>query len=144
MKPIWFKPYTLKDLEKLRPRTLITHLGIEFIEVGPDFVTGRMPVDERVHQISGVLHGGASVVLAETLGSLGATLVVDTDKQFCVGQEINANHLRSVASGHVIGVARPFHIGATSHVWGIDIRDEREKLVCVSRLTVAVRDLKAQ
>lgn len=143
MKPIWSKPYTLADLEKLRPKTLITHLGITFTEIGPDFVKGRMPVDERTHQISGVLHGGASVVLAETLGSLGATMVIDTDKQFCVGQEINANHLRSVASGDVIGIARPVHIGATSHVWSIEIRDERDKLVCISRITIAVRDHKS-
>jgi 1,4-dihydroxy-2-naphthoyl-CoA hydrolase len=140
MKPIWFKPYTLADLDKLRPKTLIAHLDITFTEIGPDFIAGRMPVNEHVHQIAGVLHGGASVVLAETLGSLGAGLAIDNEKQFCVGQEINANHLRSIASGDVIGIARPFHIGATSHVWGIEIRDERDKLVCVSRLTVAVRD----
>lgn len=140
MKEIWFKPYTLADIEKLRPRTLIEHLGITVSEIGPDYLRGYMPVNEHVHQISGVLHGGASVVLAETLGSLGAGMVVDTDKQFCVGQEINANHLRSVASGNVVGTARPIHIGSTSQVWGIEIRDAREKLVCISRLTVAVRD----
>ena len=97
-----------------------------------------MPVSPRVHQPMGVLHGGASIALAETLGSVAAFLVVDREKYRCLGQEINANHLRPVTEGLVTGTARPFHIGARSHVWGIEIRDLRERLICVSRLTVAV------
>jgi len=136
---IWFKPYVLADLT-IRGG-LPKHLAIEFTEIGPDFLRGRMPVDDRTHQPHGILHGGASVALAETLGSYGATLVVDPDKYRCVGQEINANHLRGISSGFVIGTARPVHIGRRSHVWEIRITDERDKLVCISRLTMAVLDI---
>jgi len=97
-----------------------------------------MPVNSHTHQPMGVLHGGASVALAETVGSLAASLCIDRDKYVCLGQEINANHLRPVSSGIVTGTARPYHIGARSQVWHIEIRDERDKLVCVSRLTMAV------
>ncbi|HEX7116369.1 MAG TPA: hotdog fold thioesterase [Steroidobacter sp.] len=138
---IWFRPYTLDDLRKLivnMPR----HLGIEFVELGPDFVRGRMPVDERTRQPYGILHGGASVALAETLGSIGAALIVDPDKSMCLGQEINANHVRAVSSGHVIGTARPLHVGRRTQVWDIRITDEQEQLVCVSRLTMYVKDKK--
>lgn len=114
------------------------YLGIEFTEVGEDFIRGRMPVDERTLQPYGLLHGGASVVLAETLGSVAAAMVVDHKKFHAVGLEINANHLRGVRHGFVTGTARPFHIGKTTQVWEIRIVDEKEKLVCVSRLTVAV------
>jgi 1,4-dihydroxy-2-naphthoyl-CoA hydrolase len=136
---IWFKPYTLADIgiHSGMPR----HLAIEFTEVGPDFLRGRMPVDDRTHQPYGILHGGASVALAETLGSYGAMLVVDQSKYRCVGQEINANHIRGVASGFVIGTARPVHLGRRSHVWEIRITDEKDKLVCISRLTMAVLDI---
>lgn len=135
---IWFKPVTLADISMAfgMPK----HLGMEFTEVGPDFLRGRMPVDHRTHQPYGILHGGASVALAETLGSYGAMLVVDADKYRCVGQEINANHIRGVSSGFVIGTARPVHLGRRSHVWEIRITDERDKLVCISRLTMAVLD----
>ena len=143
MKPIWFKPVRPSDLERFVPNTMMEHLNIAITEIGPDFVKGRMPVDWRVHQIHGNLHGGASVALAETLGSLAAVLVLDSDKQFCVGQEINANHLRAISSGFLTGIARPFHIGATSHVWGIEMCGDDGKLVCVSRLTMAIRDRKA-
>jgi 1,4-dihydroxy-2-naphthoyl-CoA hydrolase len=143
MTSIWFKPYSLADLDQVRSNTLMEHLDITFPEIGPDYVMGRMPVTSKVHQVYGVLHGGASVVLAETLGSLGAFMTIDDSKQFCVGQEINANHLRSVSQGVLIGVARPFHMGATSHVWGIDIRSDDDKLICVSRITVAIRDRKS-
>lgn len=134
---IWFKPATLDDLSDAG---MAKHLGIEFLEIGPDFIRGRMPVDHRTHQPHGILHGGASVALAETLGSLGAMLVVDSDKYRCVGQEINANHIRGISSGFVIGTARPVHVGRRSHVWEIRINDERDKLVCISRLTMAVLD----
>jgi 1,4-dihydroxy-2-naphthoyl-CoA hydrolase len=115
-------------------------LGILFTEVGEDFIRGTMPVDERTHQPYGLLHGGASVALAETLGSMGAAMCVDRARHLCVGQELNANHLRSVRSGLVTGTARPRHVGSRSQVWSIDIVDGAGALVCVSRLTVAVVD----
>ncbi len=114
------------------------HLGIEWVEFGDNFLKARMPVDHRTKQPFGLLHGGASCVLAETLGSVGAALVVDPEKHNCVGLEINANHVRSAREGFVTGLASPIHIGASTQVWDIKIYDEREKLVCVSRLTVAV------
>ena len=134
---MWFHPYTL-DQVHFRRATLASHLGIEFTELGADYLKGRMPVDERTHQPHGILHGGASVALAETLGSVAAGLVVDPDKYRVVGQEINANHVRAVAQGFVIGTARPIHIGKRSHVWEIRIVDEQDRLVCISRLTIAV------
>ena len=142
MKTIWFKPRSLADIEKLRPNTLVELLDITFTEIGPDFLVGRMPVNARVYQPFGVLHGGASVVLAETIGSVAAQLAIDETKSYCVGQEINANHLRSLSSGFLTGTARPFHIGSTSQVWSIEMRGDDGKLVCISRLTVAVRDRK--
>lgn len=133
---IWFKPYKLADLTA--HIGMAKHLGIEFTELGPDFLRGRMPVEDRTHQPHGLLHGGASVALAETLGSYAAMLTTDPSKYRCLGQEINANHIRGVASGFVIGTARPIHLGRRSHVWEIRITDERDKLVCISRLTMAV------
>lgn len=138
---IWFKPYQLSDLT-VRVG-MAHHLGIEFTEVGPDFLRGRMPVEDKTHQPDGILHGGASVALAETLGSYAAMLAVDPSKYRVLGQEINANHIRGVASGFVIGTARPVHIGRRSHVWEIRIVDERDKLVCISRLTMAVIETNA-
>jgi len=134
---LWFKPYTVEDVPIARG--LQRHLGIEITEIGEDYVRARMPVEERVHQPYGILHGGASVVLAETLGSIGSMLVVDPEKFSCVGQEINANHIRSVSSGYVTGTARPLHIGRSSQVWDIRIVDERDRLVCVSRITLFVQ-----
>ena len=113
-------------------------MGIELTEVGPDYVQGRMPVETRTMQPAGILHGGASVLLAETLASVAARYVVDHRRFVCVGQEINANHVRSVRSGWVIGVARPLHLGRTSQVWDVRISDEQARLVCVSRVTMAV------
>lgn len=136
---IWHHPYTLEEIHFKRP-CMPNYLDIEFIELGADFLRGRMPVDDRTRQPYGLLHGGASVVLAETLGSTGATLVVDQEKYRCVGQEINANHVRGITEGFVIGTARPHHIGRRSHVWEIRITDERERLICISRLTVSVID----
>ena len=137
--PIWFKKdMVLADLGSLGKGTMSEHLGIEWIELGEDYVSGRMPVDHRTIQPYGLLHGGASCVLAETLGSVGSALVVDPLKHKCVGIEINANHIRSARNGFVYGTARPVHIGRQTHVWEIRIVDEREKLVCISRLTVAV------
>jgi len=140
MKSIWFRPVQLEDLEDHHPNTMMEHLDIRLTESGSDYLRGTMPVDKRTHQPFGLLPGGASLVLAETLGSMASTMVINIDKQFCVGQEINANHLRSVRSGLVTGTARPYYLGKTSHVWGIEICNDKDQLVCVSRLTMAVRD----
>lgn len=134
---IWSRPYTLEEVRAFIVNMPL-HLGIEFTELGPDFLRGRMPVNERTRQPFGILHGGASVALAETLGSVAAGLVVDRDKLRVVGQEINANHVRAVSDGFVIGTTRPFHLGRRSHVWEIRIEDERQRLVCISRITMAV------
>ena len=118
--------------------TMIEHLGIEVIEVGDDFVRARMPVDHRTVQPQGRLHGGASVALAETVGSVAANLVLDGETQLAVGLDINANHVRPASSGFVYGTARPEAIGRTTQVWSIRITDEEDRLVCISRLTMAV------
>lgn len=136
---IWFnKDFKLADLASLSTNTLAEQIGIEFTELGPDFLKGTMPVDHRTVQPYGLLHGGASCVLAETLGSVASAYVVDHTRFYCVGLEINANHVRGVKSGVVTGTARPLHLGATTHVWDIRIEDENGKMVCVSRLTVMV------
>ncbi|NNV57614.1 hotdog fold thioesterase [Panacibacter sp. KCS-6] len=115
------------------------HLGILFTEIGPDFIKATMPVDHRTHQPYGLLHGGASAVLAETLGSVASAMVIDHEKFISVGIEINANHVRGVRSGTVTGTCTPIHIGASTHVWDIHIQDDaNNKLVCVSRLTVSI------
>jgi 1,4-dihydroxy-2-naphthoyl-CoA hydrolase len=136
---IWFTPnITAEDLRPLGHNTMGDHIGIEFTGIGDNFLKARMPVDHRTRQPYGLLHGGASAALAETLGSVASALIIDRSKYDCVGLEINANHIRGVKEGYVYGVAVPLHIGRTTHVWDIKIYDEREKLVCVSRLTVAV------
>ena len=137
---IWRSPLTVEAANAAGAGTLMEPLGIVFTEIGADFVRGTMPVDARTRQPYGLLHGGASVALAETLGSVGAGMCVDRARQLCVGQEINANHLRSVRSGIVTGTARPRHVGARSQVWSIDIVDDSGALVCISRLTIAVLD----
>jgi uncharacterized protein (TIGR00369 family) len=141
-KPIWRVQATPEQLVERSSNTLAERLNIRVTEIGPDYRRATMPVNSHTHQPSGILHGGASVALAETVGSLAANLCVDFEKYVCVGQEINANHVRSAASGLVTGTARPFHIGGRSQVWGIEIRDENDKLVCVSRLTMAVVERK--
>ncbi|HEX3845971.1 MAG TPA: hotdog fold thioesterase [Steroidobacteraceae bacterium] len=135
---IWKTARTLDELNAYRSSTLAGQLGIEFTEIGADFLRGTMPVDARTHQPYGLLHGGASVALAETLGSMAATLCVDMEQFQCVGQEINANHMRAVRSGTVAGTARPLHVGGRSHVWSIEIANQAGRLVCISRLTVAI------
>ncbi len=135
---IWRSLLPLETLNARSGDTLMGPLGIEFTEIGEDFLRGTMPVDARTHQPYGLLHGGASVALAETLGSMGANMCVDITRHVCVGQEINANHLKSVRSGVVTGTARPLHVGARSQVWSIEIVNDSGALVCVSRLTVAV------
>jgi 1,4-dihydroxy-2-naphthoyl-CoA hydrolase len=136
---IWFKKYlSLSDLKPLTPNTMGQHLGMEWVAIGEDFLQMRMPVDERTKQPYGLLHGGASCALAETIGSVASYYVVDNEKFICVGLEINANHIRSATKGFVTATCTPLHLGASTHVWDIKIVDEREKLVCVSRLTVAI------
>jgi uncharacterized protein (TIGR00369 family) len=131
---------TLEQLNSLSKNTLAEALGIEFTEVGENFIGGRMPVDQRTHQPLGLLHGGASVALAETLASVGAMLQVDAARQACVGLEINANHIKSVRRGFVLGRATAVHIGRKTQVWEIRITTEGGELVCISRLTLAVLD----
>ncbi|AIZ64350.1 thioesterase [Hymenobacter sp. DG25B] len=135
-------PHSLAKLNEWCQNTLGAHLGIELTAVGERSITGRMPVDHRTHQPMGLLHGGASVALAETLGSIGAFLQVDQSKKACVGLEINANHLKGVHSGYVVGHATALHVGRTTQVWEIRItHEETGALVCISRITMAVIDL---
>lgn len=133
---------TLDSLNQMSKNTMVEHLAIEFTEIGDDFITARMPVDRRTHQPFGLLHGGASVVLAETLGSVAANCCLDGAKQYAVGLDINANHLRSVSSGFVYGTTRPVHTGKSTQVWEIRISSEEGALVCISRITMAVLDKK--
>jgi 1,4-dihydroxy-2-naphthoyl-CoA hydrolase len=135
---IWRSLSSVEELNSSRSGTLIEHIGIEFTEIGDDFIRGTMPVDGRTRQPYGLLHGGASVALAETLGSTGAAMCVDSKEYQCVGQEINANHVRAARTGLVTGTARPMHLGGRTQVWSIDIVNESGKLVCTSRLTMAV------
>ncbi len=135
---IWKRPATLEDLNRMTEGNMLGHLGIRFIEIGDDYLVATMPVDSRTQQPFGLLHGGASVALAESMGSVGSQLCLDSDQLFCVGLEINANHIRAVRSGQVKGIARPLHIGRRTQVWDIRIYDAQERLVCISRLTLAV------
>ncbi len=137
--PIWFGEPSIAALTAKFAETLVDRIGIEFVEIGLDYLVGRMPVDAGTIQSKGCLHGGASVALAETLGSAAANLCVDPAKSFCVGLEINANHLRPETGGFVTATARPVHLGKSTHVWGISIVNAQGQLVCVSRHTVAVR-----
>ncbi len=133
---------TPKQLNQMNRGNMVGFLGIEFTEVGPDYVCAKMPVDERTRQPMGLLHGGASVALAETLGSIAAYCTIDPGKQYCVGLDINANHIRGVTAGFVYGKATPLHVGRSTQVWEIRITDEAGKLVCISRITMAVLDRK--
>jgi len=135
---MWFRNYTLEELNGRHKNHLGALINIEFTAIGEDFIEARMPVNERTHQPAGILHGGASVVLAETLGSVASNMVLDDSKFMGVGLEVNANHLRPVASGFVTGICRPLHVGAKTHVWEIKMMTERGKMNCISRLTVAV------
>mgnify|MGYP000576393241 CR=1 FL=1 len=131
---------TLESLNKLSANTMVSHLGIEFTSIGNDFIEAKMPVDIRTLQPLGLLHGGASVTLAETLGSVAATCCIDRDTQYCVGLDINANHIKSAKSGYVFGTTKPIHIGKRTHVWEIRIVNEQRELICISRITMAVID----
>ncbi|MBS1512272.1 MAG: hotdog fold thioesterase [Bacteroidetes bacterium] len=136
---IWFNPsLSITEMVPLGPGTMGEHLGMEWVAVGEDYLKMRMPVDHRTKQPYGLLHGGASCALAETIGSIASHYVIDTSAFLCVGLEINANHVRGVREGNVIATCTPLHLGSSTHVWDIKIHDEKEKLVCVSRLTVAI------
>ena len=137
MSVIWKQDISVASLTALHVGTTVAHLGIEFLEVGEDFIRARAPVDHRTLQPAGILHGGISVVLAETLGSCGAAGAAGAGVQV-VGLEVNANHLRSVRSGWVSGTARPVHIGRSTHVWQIELVNERGQRTCLSRLTMAI------
>ncbi len=129
---------SLDALNERGANTMAACMGMEFTAIGPDYLRMMMPVNERTRQPYGLLHGGASAALAETVGSMASALIIDPRQQMCVGMEINANHLRGVRDGYVHAIARPLHLGATTHVWDIRITDDSHRLVCVSRLTVAI------
>jgi 1,4-dihydroxy-2-naphthoyl-CoA hydrolase len=133
---------SLQQLNTPAIPSLVDHLGIEFTAIGDDFLEATMPVDHRTIQPYGLLHGGANVVLAETLGSVAASLTLDLEKQICVGLEINANHLKSVREGRVKGIAKPVHLGKSTQVWEIKIFNGSEHLCCISRITMAILDKK--
>lgn len=136
---IWFKEdLSLDDFIALGKDTLAEHLGMQFSEIGPDYLKLTMPVNGRTKQPYGLLHGGASAALAETAGSVASAMVVDLEKFSCVGLEINANHVRGVRDGIVTATCMPLHLGRQTHVWDIKIHDEQQRLVCVSRLTVSI------
>ncbi len=135
---IWFDEVDFASVRALAEGNMLEHLGIEFTEAGPDYLRGSMPVDRRTTQPFGLLHGGASVVLAETLGSVGANLCVDPSTQTCVGLDLTSNHIRQVTEGEVFGEARPTHLGGRTHVWEIRIEDEHRRLVNTTRLTLLV------
>lgn len=135
---IWFKPFTVEEINNRPKNHLGALLDIKFIDFTDRSLMASMPVNEKTHQPTGILHGGASVVLAETLGSVASFLCVNPEKYIAVGLEVNANHLRSVSTGQVTGICEPLHIGAKTHVWDIKIYNDKKKLCCVSRLTVAI------
>ncbi len=136
---IWFKDYKIDYLDGLRNANMGEHIGFEFLEIGDNYLTGRIPVDHRTTQPFGILHGGASCVLAETLGSVAAWMVIDPDKYRAVGLEINANHIRAVTDGYVIGKCSPMHVGRRTQVWQIDMSEEATgKRTAISRITMAV------
>jgi 1,4-dihydroxy-2-naphthoyl-CoA hydrolase len=136
---IWKNDINLELINSYSAQTMVQNLGIEFITHGKDFITAKMPVDHRTVQAYGILHGGASAALAETIGSVASMLCIkDITKQVPVGVELNVSHLSSIKSGWVYGTAKPLRIGNKIHVWNIEVKDEKEKLICVSRLTVTL------
>jgi len=140
IEPMFHPEATVDHINSMTKNNMLEHLGIVCTEVGEDYIKATMPVDHRTHQPYGLLHGGASVVLAETLGSLATHCTIDSKNQYAVGLDINANHIRSVKSGIVTGVTRAIHVGRKTQVWEIKIHDENEKLVCISRITMAIVD----
>jgi 1,4-dihydroxy-2-naphthoyl-CoA hydrolase len=135
---IWFNKPTLSRLKSNTNNTIIELVGIEFVEIGNDYLKATMPVDNRTCQPMGILHGGASALLAETLASCASVLCVNPKKSFCLGLTINANHIMPVSQGFVIGIARPLHIGKKTHIWDVQITDKKKNLICTSRVTMAV------
>ena len=141
---IWFKPYTINDIQWMLKDNMCEAIGIEITELTSDSIKGTMPVDHRTVQPMKILHGGASVALAETLGSIASNLIVDNSRFACVGLDINANHLRPASSGYVTGEAKAIHIGKKTHVWSIEIKNEKGQMVCISRLTMAVIEVTSE
>ena len=139
---IWTKPIDLQSLNEWHQNTMQQHIGILFTEIGDDYIKATMPVDNRTKQPMGLLHGGASVALAESLGSVASVLCVDPEKQTVVGLEINANHIKTAKEGFVTGIAKPIHLGRSTQVWEIRIYNEAEQLVCISRITNAILEHK--
>ena len=139
---IWFTSATISELDTLCRQSMVSHLDIEFTEIGDDFISARMPVDHRTHQPDGLLHGGASVALAETLGSVAANMCIDREKKICVGLSINASHIRAVRTGFVFGTTKPIHLGASTQIWEIRVLNEKKSLISIVRLTLAVLERK--
>ncbi|MCD8496878.1 MAG: PaaI family thioesterase [Alphaproteobacteria bacterium] len=136
---IWRKAYTIPEIHAfITADNILDHLGLEFIEVGPDFVKARLPVDKRTHQIHGILHGGATCVLAETVGSFASLMCIDLEKEYAVGSVITANHLRPATEGFVTATCKPVHIGRSKHVWDIAVHNDAGKLIAKCELTCAV------
>jgi 1,4-dihydroxy-2-naphthoyl-CoA hydrolase len=135
---MWKSDYSIDQVNSMSKNTILDVLGIEITEKGEDFLAGKMPVDSRTVQPMRILHGGANVVLAETLGSIASLMIINPEEEISVGVDINANHIRSVKSGWVTGIAKPISIGRKIHVWEIKITDEEDRLTCISRLTVSV------
>lgn len=135
---MWFRNYTLAEISAYNDRNMLRHVGLELLEIGPDYLVGRMPVDERTKQTFGLFHGGASVVLAESIGSIAANMVVNPETHYAVGLEVNCNHLQSAREGWVTGIARPIRIGKTTQVWEIRMSGDDGQLTAISRLTMAV------
>lgn len=135
---IWKVEMNLEILRERSKETMMDFLGIEIIEIGNDFLVARMPVDNRTRQPIGIMHGGASCVLAESVGSTAANCCVDQSTHYCVGLDINTNHIRSIKEGYVFGVAKPFHLGRSTQVWGIEVINEKKQLISVNRLTMSV------
>ncbi|HYV94764.1 MAG TPA: hotdog fold thioesterase [Chitinophagales bacterium] len=139
---LWKQNWTLEKLHEAHKNTMQEYIGIEFLEIGDDFLRARMPVDHRTVQPMGLLHGGASVVLAESLGSLASLMIIDMEKNAVVGLEINANHIKASREGFVYGITKPVHIGRSTHVWEIKIYNEQNQLTCISRITNAILEKK--
>lgn len=135
---IWHEPITLDVFSDRAKDSMSSYLGIEFTEIGDDYLIATMPVDHRTKQPMGIMHGGASCVLAETIGSMGAQFCVNRDTHYCVGLDLNTNHIRSIQGGQVTGIAKPFHLGRSTQVWSIEIKNDKGQLISISRLTMAV------
>lgn len=140
---IWFREVTIHELQKSRSGTMVDHLGIEFTEIGPDFLTAKMPVDKRTIQPMGIMHGGASCALAETVASVAANFTVDPALFVCVGLEINTSHVKMVKDGFVTGKAVLVHKGRSTQLWEINIVDDENRLISVNRLRMAVLEKKS-